>query len=73
MVTRTPFAVLRDTLGSPRAANKVLTALAFDGYVIVPLKPTQAMLDGVCSSEGIEPFSDKTMGEIYRDMVRAFT
>jgi hypothetical protein len=72
MVARSPFQVLRDALGSPRAAHEAITALAFDGFVIVPLKPTQAMLDEVCSSEGYEPFTDKTMTEIYSAMIGVF-
>ena len=34
-------------------------------------EPTQAMLDEVCSSENIEPFTDKTMTSIYRNMIDA--
>lgn len=60
MVERTPEQII----GRDR-----LLQLTFEGYAVVPVKPTQAMLDEVTSSEGIEPFTDKTMTEIYQTMV----
>ena len=41
------------------------------GWKLVPIEPTQEMLDQVTSSEGYEPFTDKTMREIYQEMVNA--
>lgn len=42
-------------------------------YAVVPKEPTQAMLDEVCSSEGIEPWTDKIMADTYRAMIDAAT
>jgi hypothetical protein len=42
-----------------------------EGWQTVPKEPTQAMLDEVCSSDGVEPFTDKTMASVYRDMLSA--
>jgi hypothetical protein len=80
---RTPEQVLHDSLQewnteefvdlhwNTRAAKRAVHDLERAGYVVVPLRPTQAMLDEVCSSDGIEPFTDKTMSEIYELMVAA--
>lgn len=41
------------------------------GYVLVPVEPTQEMLDEVCSSDGIEPWTDDVMASTYRAMIAA--
>lgn len=71
MVARTPREVLKSSLGAANA-DEALAALAFHGYAVVPIHPTQAMLDEVCSSDGIEPWTDKIMTETYETMIRAF-
>lgn len=42
--------------------SEIIKKLDAAGYAIVPKEPTQAQLDEVCSSDGIEPFTDKTIG-----------
>jgi hypothetical protein len=52
-------------------ASEFADELEAIGYAIVPKEPTQKMLDEVCSSEDIEPFTDKTMASVYRNMIDA--
>lgn len=42
-----------------------------EGFVLVPVEPTQEMLDMVCTADGFEPWTDKTMGDVYRTMLAA--
>jgi predicted CoA-binding protein len=85
MKPRTPEQVLHDSLQewnveefvelhwNTKAAKRAIGDLKKAGYTIAPLKPTQEMLDEVCSSDGIEPFTDKTMTEIYQLMIGSGT
>lgn len=42
-----------------------------EGWKLVPIEPTQDMLDEVTSSEGYEPWTDKIMREVYQNMLAA--
>lgn len=52
-----------ETLAGLRAAP--------EGFVLVPVEPTQEMLDMVCTADGFEPWTDNTMGDVYRTMLAA--
>jgi hypothetical protein len=52
--------------------SEIIKKLDAAGYAIVPKEATQAQLNAVTSSEGYEPFTDKTMTEIYREMIAAY-
>lgn len=59
--------VYEDMVDAIRAA--LLTAPP--GWKLVPVEPTQEMLDEVCSSDGIEPWTDEVVTSTYRAMIAA--
>jgi predicted ATPase len=52
---------------------QIVANLEHAGFVIAPKEPTQIMLDEVTAADQREPFSDKTIAEIYRAMIGACT
>lgn len=53
------------------AAIRTALLTAPPGRVLVPVEPTQEMLDEVCSSDGIEPWTDDVMASTYQAMIAA--
>ncbi len=67
------FAAGREWAVERSAITAIAAALraAPEGFVLVPVEPTQEMLDMVCTADGFEPWTDKTMGDVYRTMLAA--
>lgn len=61
---------LPQRLFGPRWERRRLV-LPLEGYVLAPINPTQEMLDVVCTADGREPWTDKTMRDTYQTMLAA--
>lgn len=63
-----PFIITAVNSAAPKPQRAVARELP-PGFRLVPYTPTQNMLDAVTSSEGYEPWTDKTMTSVYQEML----